>query len=749
MQMEELRKQWITSEKEYREGEVFVYRQKFTASQVKKAMFYGTALGVYEAELNGTKIGRQMFAPGFSYYPRRVLYQTHEVTKLLREGENTLTVYLGQGWYCGRFLCENQTQIYGEQPAVAWILELEDAAGSRKIVSDETVEELESPYEYAGEYDGEIYFADGRENVTGHAAAYTKETPFALEPTLTEVRLQDEMPVRETTVQGDVTILDFGQNFAGIVEIDPSFLKNETITIRHGEILNADGSLYTANLRKAKATIVYHAGAEKKKYRPRFTYMGFRYMELSGAAYQPGMIRAYALHTEMKRTGYFSCENPLVQKLYENQVWGQKSNYVEVPTDCPQRDERMGYTGDGQVFALTGAYNFNTDAFWKNFLRDLELGQLDNTEGYVCATVPQTGPAGIGFISMLGWGNAVTILPEMMYRQFGDEEALPRQYESMKLFVEAEIRKMGKKNLWIGPSLGDWLAMGKGIAWQAMHNNPVSNAFIVHDLKVISETAERLGKREDAARYRRQLAATTDAYIKKFVSKNGIVAKDYQSAYIMALKFVLPEGELREMVKKNFVANIRKNGLQTGFFATEHLLPLLVEAGEQKLAYDVLLQENCPGWMYQVKCGATTTWERWDALKPDGTVNEEKMAGSGENMVSFNHYAFGSVGEFYYQYILGIRPEKPGFAKLHFAPYPDERLGGVSGSYLSVAGKIESAWRYEPDGCHIRLATPVEAVVLLPDGRSENVPAGTYEWTDRSEKIEYVKSAGYVKKSGI
>ena len=727
--MEELRKQWITSEKEYREGEVFVYRQKFTASQVKKAVFYGTALGVYEAELNGTKIGRQMFAPGFSYYPRRVLYQTHEVTELLREGENTLTVYLGQGWYCGRFLCENQTQIYGEQPAVAWILELEDAAGSRKIVSDETVEELESPYEYAGEYDGEIYFADGRENVTGHAAAYTKETPFALEPTLTEVRLQDEMSVRETTVQGDVTILDFGQNFAGIVEIDPSFLKNETITIRHGEILNADGSLYTANLRKAKATIVYHAGAEKKKYRPRFTYMGFRYMELSGAAYQPGMIRAYALHTEMKRTGYFSCENPLVQKLYENQVWGQKSNYVEVPTDCPQRDERMGYTGDGQVFALTGAYNFNTDAFWKNFLRDLELGQLDNTEGYVCATVPQTGPAGIGFISMLGWGNAVTILPEMMYRQFGDEEALPRQYESMKLFVEAEIRKMGKKNLWIGPSLGDWLAMGKGIAWQAMHNNPVSNAFIVHDLKVISETAERLGKREDAARYRRQLAATTDAYIKKFVSKNGIVAKDYQSAYIMALKYVLPEGELRERVKKNFVTNIRKNGLQTGFFATEHLLPLLVEAGEQKLAYDVLLQENCPGWMYQVKCGATTTWERWDALKPDGTVNEEKMAGSGENMVSFNHYAFGSVGEFYYQYILGIRPEKPGFAKLHFAPYPDERLGGVSGSYLSVAGKIESAWRYEPDGCHIRLATPVEAVVLLPDGRSENVPAGTYEWT--------------------
>ena len=738
MQMEELRKQWITSEKEYREGEVFVYRQKFTASQVKKAVFYGTALGVYEAELNGTKIGRQMFAPGFSYYPRRVLYQTHEVTELLREGENTLTVYLGQGWYCGRFLCENQTQIYGEQPAVAWILELEDAAGSRKIVSDETVEELESPYEYAGEYDGEIYFADGRENVTGHAAAYTKETPFALEPTLTEVRLQDEMSVRETTVQGDVTILDFGQNFAGIVEIDPSFLKNETITIRHGEILNADGSLYTANLRKAKATIVYHAGAEKKKYRPRFTYMGFRYMELSGAPYLLEKIRAYALHTEMKRTGYFSCENPLVQKLYENQVWGQKSNYVEVPTDCPQRDERMGYTGDGQVFALTGAYNFNTDAFWKNFLRDLELGQLDNTEGYVCATVPQTGPAGIGFISMLGWGNAVTILPEMMYRQFGDEEALPRQYESMKLFVEAEIRKMGKKNLWIGPSLGDWLAMGKGIAWQAMHNNPVSNAFIVHDLKVISETAERLGKREDAARYRRQLAATTDAYIKKFVSKNGIVAKDYQSAYIMALKYVLPEGELREMVRKNFVANIRKNGLQTGFFATEHLLPLLVEAGEQKLAYDVLLQENCPGWMYQVKCGATTTWERWDALKPDMAAVrfvppcalDLPCHGKTELLTRRKWRAPVKIW-----YPLTITHSAVwGSFTINISWESDRKNRALQNCILHLIRT--SAWEAYPEaifpwqgrsrahGGTNRTA----AISGFPDGRSENVPAGTYEW---------------------
>lgn len=419
--MEELKQYFITIDQEYREGDVAVFRQKFNGENVEKATLCVSALGVYEAEINGKKAWERMFSPGYTYYPRRVLWQEYDVTGLLNPNaepgqENELILYLGQGWYCGRFLCENRTQIYGEKPAVSWILRLCLADGGEKLLhSGADVEELESPYEYAGEYDGEIYFADGRKRVVGHPVSFTGKMDFALEKTLTEVRVQEEMPVKAVSIAGDRTILDFGQNFAGIVEINPTYLDQETLTIRHGEILNPDGSLYTANLRKAKATVVYHGGREKKIYRPRFTYMGFRYMELSGAEYKPGMLKTYALYTDMKRTGFFTCEHEKVQKLYENQVWGQKSNYVEVPTDCPQRDERMGYTGDGQVFALTGAYNFDTSDFWKNFLRDLELGQLDNSEGYVCATVPQTGPAGIGFVNMLGWGNAVTILPEMMY----------------------------------------------------------------------------------------------------------------------------------------------------------------------------------------------------------------------------------------------------------------------------------------------------------------------------------------------
>lgn len=727
--MQELRDKFITSKSEYKEGAVAVFRQKFELKPVQKATIFITALGMYEAELNGVKIGKQMYAPGYTYYPRRLLFQEHDITSMLQEEQNEIKVYLGQGWYCGRFLCENKTQIYGQKPGISWVIKLDyQDGGCGEIVSDTKVEELESPYEYAGEYDGEIYFAGKEDIVQGFAVTYTEAIPEILEKTLVEVRVHEEMSVKEVSVCDGKTILDFGQNFAGIVEIDPKHISSGTISIRHGEILNLDGSLYTNNLRRAKATVVYHAGEEKKKYRPRFTYMGFRYMEISGVDYVPGMITAYAVYSQMERTGNFSCSNKLVQKLYENQVWGQRSNYVEVPTDCPQRDERMGYTGDGQVFALTGSYNFDTSDFWKNFLEDLRLGQLDNTEGYVGATVPATGPAGIGFMSMLGWGNAVTILPEMLYWQYGDEEALLNQYESMKLFVEAEIRKMGKKNLWIGPSLGDWLAPGKGIAWQAMNNGPVSNAFIVHDLEVIVDVARRLGKHEDELRYQEQLEKTRTAYLRKYVKKDGQVVKDYQSAYIMALKFVIPEGELRNKVLKKYVKNVRKKGMETGFFATQHFLPLLIDAGEAELAYDMLLQENCPGWMYQVLRGATTTWERWDALKPDGNVNEEKMPGSGENMVSFNHYAFGSVGEFYYQYILGIKPMLPGYEKLYFKPYTDKRLGHVSGSYLSRQGEIKSEWSYEKDVLLISLTTPVEAEIVLPDGRTELVMPGTYEY---------------------
>lgn len=729
---EELRSQFIQADRPFKEGAVDVFEQAISVSKVKKATLVITALGVYEAQLNGAKVGDILFAPGYTYYPRLLQVQTYDVTPMLAEGENAFRVFLGQGWYCGRYTFDNTCQVYGEHSALVWILTVEDEAGTRTFTSrDDGIVMWESPYAYAGFYDGEIYHADAMLPSDMRAVPYEGKLPEEFADGFLYTKVHEEIPVKSAVSHGDVTILDFGQNFAGFVEIDPSHMKSDMLKLRHGEILNADGSLYTTNLRKAKAETVYYKGNEDAKYRPRFTFMGFRYVELSGALYEEGLLTAYAVHSEMERTGHFSCENEKVKKLYDNQVWGQRSNYLEVPTDCPQRDERMGYTGDGHVFALTGAYNYDTERFLAKFLRDIRCTQKDNSEGYVAPVVPARGPEGIGFMSMLGWGNAVTILPHMMWRQFGTTKYLTEQYESMKMHVDCEIRHMGKglmgkKDLWVSPSLGDWLAPGRDVKYMAMHNGPVSNAFIVNDLRILYETAEMLGKTADAALYREQLERTADAYVKAFVKKDGRMKDDYQGAYVMALALVLPEGGLWDDCFLHLVEKIRAEGMQTGFFATEHLLPLLAEHGQAKLAFDLLLNEQCPGWLYQVNCGATTTWERWDALRPDGTVNETKM--SGDNMVSFNHYSFGSVGEFYYRYILGIQPLEPGYERIKIRPFVDARLGAAEGSYKSRAGEIRVAWRVEDGSVKLSVTTPRRSELVLPDGRKETVEAGSYQF---------------------
>ena len=711
--MELLRKSLIESARPYKEGSVAVFEQKFKIKQGGKITL--TALGSYEAEFDGKKLGDQLFAPGFTYYPSHLYYQEYDLSHL-SAGEHTLRVYLGEGWYSGRFTFENKTQIYGERAAASWVIEGDGLFTS----ADESVRELESPWEYAGFYDGEIFISKPLKEI-GKPLKSSATLPKILEKTDCAVRIREAMPIKSVTVKGDVTILDFGQNFAGIISIDPKKMKGGKLKLRHGEILNPDGSLYTANLRKAKAEIVYHKSESGEVYRPRFTYMGFRYVELTGVPYEDGLITAHAIYSDMERAGYFTCDNPLVNKLYENLIWGQKSNYIEVPTDCPQRDERMGYTGDGHVFAKTGAYNFDTEGFWAKFLKDMKNSQDANKDGYVAPTIPAPpGKQGIGFMSMLGWGNCICIIPEMLYHHFGKDIYVREYYESMKKFVECEIRKMGglfgKKDLWIAPNLGDWLAMGRDVKFMAMHNGPVSNAFIVNDLRIMIWAARLLGKNEDAKKFESQLEKTTKAYINAFLREDGIMKDDYQGAYIMALKMVIPKGDLWNKIYKALKEKLISDGMQTGFFATEHILPLLADNGDEKLAFDLLLDERLGGWMYQVKAGATTTWERWDAIRPDGTVNETKM--SSDNMVSFNHYSFGSVGKFYYEYILGITALKPDFEKVKIQPRIDERIGSFSGSFRGISVKFDN-------NC-LHISTNRDAKIILPDGSEFERPAGEY-----------------------
>ncbi len=724
------------------------------APAVRRATLTVTALGVTDARIDGMPAGDAFLAPGFTYYPHELHYQTFDVTgALAAPGPHTLRVALGQGWYCGRFTCENKTQMYGERPAVSWVLDVETRGGqARRFTSaDAGVRAVESPWDSASLYDGEVFWEQGS---AGRAAAPRVIQPVAYTGTLPE--LLRESPIRTTlhevirpvavTPRADgTTIVDFGQNMAGVVVIDPAKMGGDHIHLRHGEILTPAGDLYTTNLRRAKAEVDYHKCSKGPDATPAhpwhvtFSYMGFRFVEISGCPWQDGLLAARPVHTQMKRTGHFTCGHAGVSRLYLNQVWGQRSNYVEIPTDCPQRDERQGYTGDGHVFARTGAYNFDTQAFLRKFCADMRASQKDNSEGYVPATVPAVGPTGIGFVTMQGWGNACTIVPELLYDQFGCLDAVAEQYDCMRRFVDCELARAGKKHLWCAPNLGDWLTLGRDVKYMAMHNGPVSNAFLVNDLRILARSAELLGHTGDAARYAAELEAVRAAYIKKYVTRGLLgrdaprIAEDYQGAYIMALSLVIPrEGQHAELWRALFsrlVEKIRRESMQTGFFSTQHLLPLLVEGGEKRLAFDLLLQPECPGWMYEVDRGATTIWERWDALRPDGTVNEESTTKGGDNMVSFNHYAFGSVGEFLYRYVLGIEPAAPGFTQVLVQPHVDARLGHAEGSYLSRAGRISSAWQIESGKATFDIEVPVAGRVLLPDGSVHEAEAGTHHFT--------------------
>ena len=726
----ELKEHLVYLPKDYVEGEVYKLEEKLSfQGKIKEARLFITGFGLYDVYLNSSKVGDQLFKPGFTDYKRRVLFQEYNLLPLL-QGENVLDIYVGQGWYCGRFFCENAVQNFGPSPSVSYCLEIVYENGKEeKFYSHEGQKAYVSEYDYAGFYDGEII--DFSKPDLGGICGEMRKKGFPegvdIEKALTEVKLQEEMPILKVIVNEDTTIIDFGQNFAGVISINSDLLKpNRKIVIRHGEILNKDGSLYTANLRKAKATLTYTKGNEKGWYTPRFTYMGFRYIELKGAKYVEGLLKANAIYTDMKRLGDFHSENSLVNQLYSNLNWSQKSNYVEVPTDCPQRDERMGYTGDGHVFALTGSYNYDTLDFWKNFFRDLYLQQLDNPDGNVSPYIPHPNPRPVGFIAMQGWGSAVSIIPEEMYWQYGDLDFFKAQYESIKKYVDLEIAKAGKKRLWKAVSLGDWLSPRKGIAWQAMNNHAASNSFFVNDLRIFVELLNLLGEKEEGRYYENVLEEVKKAYIKAFVNaRNGKVKKDYQGNYALILKHVLTEDSpLRRLVQQRFVENVKKNGLDTGFFATEHLLPMLVEAGETKLAYDILLNEKCPGWMYQIKAGATSIWERWDSLQENGDVNETKN--NGDNMVSFNHYSFGAVGEFYYQYILGIKPLEPGYKRIKIQPYLDKRLGNVEGSYLTKEGLVKVTYSYEGEKTKFEIEVPSPSLIVLPNGETHEVEKGEY-----------------------
>jgi len=723
-------------------------RKAFKLSgQIHAARLYVSALGLVECSINGQRVGDDVFVPGWTDYRQRVQYMVYDVTSLISEGQNVIGAILGDGWAVGHIGWEHRQQYYS-RPRLLAQMEVKLADGRTiTVASDRTWVHQFGPLLENDLLMGEAY--DARLEMTGwDTPGYddsrwldvevSDETSCALVATNgPTVRRMVEIapvsdPVDRGTTQGPRAILDLGQNMVGRVRLKGSAKAGTTVTLRYGEVLDADGSLYTANLRTARATDYYtFRGDGEETWEPRFTFHGFRYVELSG---YPGpvtrdTITGIVLHSTMPCTGTFTCSEPLLNQLQHNIVWGQKGNFVDVPTDCPQRDERLGWTGDIQVFVRTAAYNMNVGGFMTRWLRDLVDAQKPN--GSVPAVVPQVaaimddgGPA---------WADAAIICPWTMYLCYGDQHILEQHYPSMSRFMQflvqsspGLIRCAPEYEGW--PGYGDWLSINA-----TTPRDLIGTAFLAYDASLMAQIAAVLGKTRETTRYRRLYGEVKKAFAQRFlvgsaqsgtaarpsamrrsvdmldaISRGNIQAADYgsivsrvfntalftpsQTAYVLALQFGLLPEKLRPLAVAELVDDIERRDwhLSTGFVGAPHLPHVLSQNGRLDVAYALLLQKTWPSWLYAVTQGATTIWERWD-----GWTAERGFQDVGMN--SFNHYAYGSIGAWMYVTIAGIDldPLQPGYRHSILRPQPGGGLTHAEGKLQTPYGELVSKWSIE------------------------------------------------------
>lgn len=702
-----------------KESEAHEFIKTFTLEKpVKKARIYATAYGTYEIYINGKKVSDNYLAPGYTTYKKHLQYQIYEAEEYLCEGENEIKMVVAQGWACGAFPSYEPHRLKFPQSI---LLRLE--ADDNVIVSDDTWKCVESKVVFSEIYDGETYDS----TFEGSEVSYKTDTfgyDNLLAQELEPVRITEVVePIELIKAPNGETVIDFGQNLVGTVYFKAEGKRGDIVEISHGEILDKDGNFYNANYRTAKAKLKYILSGENDEYFAKYTFYGFRYIRIDE---YPGEVKlenfkAYVMHTDMKRTGYFESSHKLLNRLFLNAVWGQRGNHVDAPTDCPQRNERMGWTGDTQVFCKTGAQNYNTALFFRKWLMDVIRDQEEN--GACQIIVPKAGDTDR---TSSGWGDAVTICPWEIYMAYGDKKALRRQYASMKKWIEYIKGEGENPYLWnTGTHYGDWLAMD-GLTYDlggGTSKDFIASAFYAYSTDIVRKTANVLGESEDEKYYAELHEKIVEEINKEFITRTGRVCDNTQTAHVLALNFGLVENKERTAKELAQLVTENKDRLSTGFLGTPYLCDALADNGYMNKAFDLLLGEEYPSWLFSVKMGATTIWEHWDGIKPDGTLWDTSMN-------SYNHYAYGAVCDFMYKRIGGIVPKEAGYKRILIKPEIDSRITYARTSIDTMYGKISTDWKVENDKFSMTVEIPenTKAEIVLPDGTTHNVGSGIYRF---------------------
>ena len=714
------RSEWIKGcEKNLRGGTVYLKNFR-CAAKAEKAILEITALGVYEAKLNGERVGDFILAPGWTSYLNRLQVQSYDVTNLLKT-ENSLEVTVGQGWRAIANKRDGSDFLGYRDTALIAELTLTYADGSTEsIVTDSSWTARESKLRYTNIYDGDIYDATFKAGSARHCICVDLEKDMLIPQEGEKIVEHERMPALQIikTPAGE-TVIDFGQNMTGYVEFRIKGTPGAQATVSHGETLDRDGNFYNANYRSARAQIKFTCDGEEHTYKSALTFFGFRYIRLEN---WPDEIKkenftAVVVHSDIRRTGYFECSDEAVNRLFKNIIWGQKGNFLDVPTDCPQRDERLGWTGDAQVFVRTASLNFDVERFFKKWLRDLAADQ--GRDGCVPHVIPNISDDMGGSSA---WSDAAVICPWEIYRTYGDKAVLEEQFDSMKAWIDwmRERSENGRRSG--GSHFGDWLGLDspEGSYKGATPEDLIATAYYKYSTELFIKAAHALGR--DVAEYENIPAEAAAAFRREYM-ENGRVKNATQTGCVLALYFDITDDRAATATQLNELVK-RAGHLETGFVGTPYLLLALSDNGYAETAYDLLLRREYPSWLYPISKGATTVWEHWDGIKPDGTMWSTDMN-------SFNHYAYGAVADWMYGSAAGINsdPDRPGFEHIIFRPVTDRRLDFVKASIDTRRGTVASEWRREngrikyiftvPEGCC------ASAVI---GGEKHEVGAGTHEF---------------------